>query len=103
MTKPVRKTLAESPMTPARKRKLAQLSERPDSEIDFSDIPPLKDKLLEECRPKSVLPSGEAATHGAFGRRCGGLAASSGKGLSDQAQQGAKGSNVGRHQERPEV
>jgi uncharacterized protein (DUF4415 family) len=29
-------------MTPARKRKLAQLAARPDSEIDFSDIAPLK-------------------------------------------------------------
>ena len=32
----VRRTLADSPMTPARKRKLAQLAARPDSEIDFS-------------------------------------------------------------------
>jgi uncharacterized protein (DUF4415 family) len=38
----VRKTLADSPMTPARQRKLSRLAERPDSEIDFSDIPPLK-------------------------------------------------------------
>jgi len=45
MTKPVRKTLAESPMTPARRRRLAQLAERPDSEIDFSDIPPLHESF----------------------------------------------------------
>ena len=37
----VRKTVENSPMTPARKRKLTQLAARPDKEIDFSDIPPL--------------------------------------------------------------
>jgi uncharacterized protein (DUF4415 family) len=42
MSKLVRKTLADSPMTPARQRRLAQLARRPDSEIDFSEIPPLK-------------------------------------------------------------
>jgi uncharacterized protein (DUF4415 family) len=42
MSKLVRKTLADSPLTPARKRRLAQLAARPDSEIDFSEIPPLK-------------------------------------------------------------
>jgi uncharacterized protein (DUF4415 family) len=45
MTKLVRKTPADSPMTPARKRKLAQLAQRPDSEIDFSDIPPLNESF----------------------------------------------------------
>ena len=43
MMKPVRKTLAESPMTPARRRRLAELAGRPDSEIDFSDIAPLQE------------------------------------------------------------
>jgi uncharacterized protein (DUF4415 family) len=38
----VRKTLTDSPMTSARKRRLAKLGARPDSEIDLSDIPPLK-------------------------------------------------------------
>ena len=42
MSKLVSKTLADSPITPALKRKLARLAERPDAEIDFSDIPPLK-------------------------------------------------------------
>jgi uncharacterized protein (DUF4415 family) len=42
MSKLVRKTVAGSPLTPARKRKLAQLAKRPDTEIDFSEIPPLK-------------------------------------------------------------
>jgi hypothetical protein len=45
MAKLVRKTLADNLISPARKRKLAQLAERPDSEIDFSDIPPLKEKF----------------------------------------------------------
>ncbi len=45
MPKLVRKTLAESPMTPARKRNLARLAQRPDSEIDVSDIPPLKESF----------------------------------------------------------
>jgi hypothetical protein len=40
MSKIVRKTLADSPLTTARRRKLAQAAERPDAEIDFSDIPP---------------------------------------------------------------
>jgi hypothetical protein len=39
MSKLVRKTLADSPLTPARKRRLAQLAARPNAEIDF---PPLK-------------------------------------------------------------
>ena len=43
MTRPVRKTLAESPMTTARLRKRARLVEHPDSEIDSSGIPPLKE------------------------------------------------------------
>ncbi len=42
MNKLVRKTLSDSPMTPARQRKLAQLAAQPDSEIDFSEIPPLQ-------------------------------------------------------------
>ena len=43
MKKSVRKTLSESPMTPARQRRLAEFAARPDSEIDFSDIAPLND------------------------------------------------------------
>jgi uncharacterized protein (DUF4415 family) len=49
MTKLVRKTLADSPMTSVRKRKLFQLAERPDSEIDFSDIPPLKESFWKNA------------------------------------------------------
>ena len=43
MSKTVHKTFSDSPMTPARKLRLAKLAEWPDSEIDFSDIPPLSD------------------------------------------------------------
>ena len=49
MSKPVRKTPADSPMTPARKRRLARLAERPDSEIDFSDIPPLDERFWKNA------------------------------------------------------
>jgi uncharacterized protein (DUF4415 family) len=49
MTKLVRKTLADSPMPPARKRKLARLAEQPDAEIDFSDIPPLKESFWKNA------------------------------------------------------
>ena len=49
MSKLVRKTLAECKLTPASKRKLAELAERPDSEIDFSDIPPLKESFWKNA------------------------------------------------------
>ena len=49
MKKLVSKTLADSPITPARLRKLAQLAARPDSEIDFSDIPPLKESFWKNA------------------------------------------------------
>jgi uncharacterized protein (DUF4415 family) len=49
MSKLVSKTLADSPITPALKRKLARLAERPDAEIDFSEIPPLKRSFWENA------------------------------------------------------
>jgi Uncharacterized protein conserved in bacteria len=49
MSKIVRKTLAETKITPAGKRRLARLAKRPDSEIDFSDIPPLTGKFWENA------------------------------------------------------
>lgn len=49
MSKLVRKTLAECKLTPARKRKLAELAGRPDSEIDFSDIPPLQESFWKNA------------------------------------------------------
>lgn len=49
MSKLVRKTLADSPMTPARQRKLARIAARPDEEIDFSEIPPLKESFWKNA------------------------------------------------------
>ena len=49
MSKLVRRTLADVPMTPARKRKLARLAARPDSEIDFSEIPPLNESFWKNA------------------------------------------------------
>jgi uncharacterized protein (DUF4415 family) len=49
MSKLVSRTLAESPIAPARKRKLARLADRPDAEIDFSEIPRLKQSFWENA------------------------------------------------------
>jgi uncharacterized protein (DUF4415 family) len=49
MSKLVRRTLSDSPITPAHKRKLEHLAARPDSEIDFSEIPPLKDSFWKNA------------------------------------------------------
>jgi uncharacterized protein (DUF4415 family) len=49
MSKLVHRTLPDSPMTPARRRKLAQLAARPDSEIDFSEIPPLQETFWKNA------------------------------------------------------
>ena len=49
MSKFVRRTLTDNPMTPARKRKLVRLAARPDSEIDFSEIPPLKESFWKNA------------------------------------------------------
>lgn len=51
MSKLVSRTLADSPITPARKRRLARLAERSDAEIDFSDIPPLRQSFWENAVP----------------------------------------------------
>jgi uncharacterized protein (DUF4415 family) len=52
MSKLVRKTLADlPPLTAARKRELAKLMERPDSEIDYSDIPPLDETFFRSAIP----------------------------------------------------
>jgi uncharacterized protein (DUF4415 family) len=45
MSKIVCKTLAECKLVPASKRKRAELAKRPDSEIDYSDIPPLQESF----------------------------------------------------------
>jgi len=49
MSKLVHRTLSDSPITPARKRKLEQLAARPDSAIDFSEIPPLKESFWKNA------------------------------------------------------
>jgi len=49
MSKVVRKTLSDSPMTAARKRKLARVAARPDSEIDLSEIPPLTESFWKNA------------------------------------------------------
>jgi uncharacterized protein (DUF4415 family) len=49
MSKIVRKTLADSPMTAARKRKLARVGARPDSEIDLAEIPLLTESFWKNA------------------------------------------------------
>ncbi len=44
MTRIVRKTLADIRLSAKQKRRLKKLAHRPDSEIDFSDIPELTEK-----------------------------------------------------------
>ena len=51
MGKIVRKTLSECKPTAASRRRLAALAARPDSEIDFSDIPPLPDDFGKNAIP----------------------------------------------------
>jgi uncharacterized protein (DUF4415 family) len=51
MSKVVRKTLSDKPMTLARKRNLARLAAQPDSSIDFSDIPALKASFWKNAVP----------------------------------------------------
>jgi uncharacterized protein (DUF4415 family) len=45
MAKLVRKRLSDKPIAPVRRRELKQLADRPDSEIDLSDIPELTEKF----------------------------------------------------------
>jgi len=49
MRKLVHRTLADRPMTPARKRRLARLAAQPDSGIDFSEIPPLNETFWKNA------------------------------------------------------
>jgi uncharacterized protein (DUF4415 family) len=53
MTKFVSMTLADNPITPTGKRRLARPAEQPDAEIDFSEIPPLKQSFWENAIPNS--------------------------------------------------
>ena len=45
MTRIVKKKLSGNLLTPARQRRLARLAQRPDSDIDFSDLPELTEKF----------------------------------------------------------
>ena len=49
MSKLVRKTLADNLMTPARQRKLARIAAKPDEEIDFSEMPLLKESFWKNA------------------------------------------------------
>ncbi len=49
MTKLVRKTLADDPITPERQRQLARLAESPDSEIDLSELPQVSEEFWENA------------------------------------------------------
>ena len=49
MTKIVRKRLLDNRITATRHRRLTKLAERPDSETDFSDIPPLTEKFWQNA------------------------------------------------------
>ncbi len=51
MTKIVRKTLSDRPMTAVQKRRLDKLAQQPDSEIDYSDIPELTEKFWQNAMP----------------------------------------------------
>ena len=49
MTKLVRKAQADIKVTPATLRRLKKLAERPDSEIDYSDIPELTEDFWQNA------------------------------------------------------
>jgi uncharacterized protein (DUF4415 family) len=49
MKKIVRKNLLDSRLTAARRRRLTKLAQRPDSDIDFSDIPPLGETFWQNA------------------------------------------------------
>ena len=63
MLKTSRKTIAGSPMTTARKRKLAELAARPDGEIDYSGIPPLTEKFWHNAVRNPYLSARQEAEH----------------------------------------
>jgi hypothetical protein len=41
------------------RRQVAALASMPDDKIDYSDIPPLKDRFWKRAVRKPVLPSGD--------------------------------------------
>lgn len=63
MSKIVRKTLADIKITPAMERRWKKLAERPDSEIDYSDIPELTEKFWQNAvRGRFYRPMKEQVT-----------------------------------------
>jgi hypothetical protein len=85
-------------LTPASKRKLAQLAERPDSEIDFSDIPPLTESFWKNAvRNPFYRPVKQQLTV-RLDARCRGVSSPPGQRLSDPAQSGAPQGDAGRDQ-----
>jgi hypothetical protein len=74
-----RKTLP--PLTDKQRASLKALAARPDSEIDYSDIPQLSDELWKKAVRGRFYKPGEASDHGTAGRRCPGMAAQPGEGL----------------------
>jgi uncharacterized protein (DUF4415 family) len=49
MSKIVRSTVADAPLTRRQKKELKELAARPDSEIDFSDIPEATEKFWKNA------------------------------------------------------
>ena len=67
MKKLVHKTLADSPMTGASKRKLARVAARPDSEIDVSEIPPLTESFWKNATTATLRTAEQAVIGGTSG------------------------------------
>jgi uncharacterized protein (DUF4415 family) len=51
MAKTIRRAYGEARISEERKRELAELAKRPDSEIDFSDIPELTETFWQNAVP----------------------------------------------------
>jgi uncharacterized protein (DUF4415 family) len=49
MKKSVKRIARAKPLTPQQRREIAILAAKPDSEIDFSDIPPLADDFFKNA------------------------------------------------------
>ena len=48
--------ILNKPLTTQQRSRLERLAKKPDSEIDFSDIPPLTDQQLAEMVPSRNAP-----------------------------------------------
>jgi len=55
------------PLTQQQKAELESLEALPDSEIDYSDIPPLTDDFWKNAVAQSILPACQDIHYGAFG------------------------------------